>query len=59
MLDVLADPRHPDHQHIKEWLDDYDPDVIDLLPIRYALSRIASRRNAAKSRLARKNTTTS
>ena len=26
MLDALADPRHPDHPHIKEWLDDYDPE---------------------------------
>lgn len=61
MLDVLADPHHPDHQHIKEWLDDYDPDVIDLLPIECALSRIARRRKAAKSRVARnrKDTTTS
>ena len=38
---------------IKEWLDDYDPNVIDQLPIKYALSRIANRRNAAKARLAR------
>lgn len=53
MLDVLADPRHSDHAHIKQWLDDYDPDVIDELPIKYALSRIANQRNAAKARLAR------
>jgi hypothetical protein len=53
MLDTLADPHHPDRSSITEWLDDYDPNVIDQLPIKYALSRIANRRNAARARLAR------
>jgi hypothetical protein len=42
----------PNHSEAKEWLDEYDPKVIDELPIKYALSRIANRRNAAKARLA-------
>jgi hypothetical protein len=33
---------------------DYDPDTFDALPIKYALGRIANRRNAVKARLAKK-----
>jgi hypothetical protein len=51
---VLADPAHPDHAFLKEWADDYDPDTFDPLPIKYALGRIAKRRNAAKARLTKK-----
>jgi hypothetical protein len=54
MLEALADPAHQDHADAKEWADDYDPNSLDDVPIRYALSRIANRRNAAKSRLAKK-----
>lgn len=36
-----------------EWLDEYDPDIIDEVPIKYALGRIANRRNAAKARYAK------
>ena len=53
-LDAVADPNHPNHAEAKEWLDDYDPDVFDELPIKYALSRIANQRNAARARLAKK-----
>jgi Plasmid pRiA4b ORF-3-like protein len=55
MLAALADPKHPDHADAKQWFDDYDPGTIDELPIKYALSRIANRRNAARSRIAKKN----
>jgi len=55
MLDAVADPQHPNHDDVKEWLDEYDPKVIDQLPITYALSRIANRRNAARARLAKNN----
>lgn len=54
MIDVLADPSDSDHAEVKEWLDDYNPEKIDELPIKYALSRIANQRNAAKARLAKK-----
>ena len=54
MLDVLADPAHPDYADLSERLDDYNPDVIDELPIKYGLSRIAKRRNAARTRIAKK-----
>lgn len=45
-FDALTDPEHPNHADAKEWADDYDPDIIDELPIKYALARIANRRNA-------------
>ena len=54
MLDAVADPNHPNHAEAREWADDYDPHVIDELPIKYALGRIANRRNAAKARLAKR-----
>jgi hypothetical protein len=56
LLDALADPKHPRHAELTEWLDEdeYDPHSVDELPIKYALSRIANRRNAARARLARK-----
>jgi hypothetical protein len=56
MLDAAADPKHPDHAEAKQWLDDYDPNAIEELPIKYALGRIANQRNAAKGRLARRRT---
>ena len=53
-LDAAADPKHPNHAEAKKWLDDYDPNLVDELPIKYALGRIANQRNAAKARLAKK-----
>lgn len=46
-----ADPEHPDHADIREWLDGYDPDELDLFPIKVALGRVAARRNAAAKRI--------
>ena len=54
LLEALADPQHPDHADAKKWFGDYDPITFDEMPIRYALGRIANRRNAARSRLAKK-----
>jgi len=53
LLEAIADPAHPGHAHLKEWAADYDPATIDALPIKFALSRIANRRNAVKTRLAK------
>jgi hypothetical protein len=50
-LEALADPGHPDHDEIAEWLDGYDPKVIEELPLKIALGRIANRRKAARKRL--------
>lgn len=47
MLEARADPNHPDHAEITEWLDEYDLDELDLFPTQVALGRIAARRNAA------------
>jgi len=52
-LEAFSDPNHEGHAEAKEWADDYDPNTIDELPIKYALSRIASRRNAARARIAK------
>lgn len=54
MLEALTDPDHPNHADASEWADDYDPGVIDELPIKYALARIANRRNSARARLLKK-----
>jgi len=53
-LAAISDPTHEGHAEAKEWADEYDPSTFDELPIKYALSRIANRRNAAKARLASK-----
>jgi Plasmid pRiA4b ORF-3-like protein len=54
-LEAIADPGNPNHAEAIEWFEDYDPKAIDELGLKYALSRIAKRRNAATSRLAKKN----
>lgn len=51
MLEARADPGHPDHAEISEWLDGYDPEELDIFPIQVALGRIAARRNAAAKRI--------
>lgn len=51
MLEARADPAHPDHAQISEWLDGYDAGQLDIFPIEVALGRIAARRNAAAKRL--------
>lgn len=51
MLEARSDPTHPDHAEISEWLDEYDPDELDVFPIEVALGRIAARRNAAAKRI--------
>jgi len=51
MLKARADPKHPDHAEIREWLDGYNPDELDVFPIEVALGRIAARRNAAAKRI--------
>ena len=44
MLDAVADRHHPNRAQIKELLGDYDPDVIDTVPIGFALARIAKQK---------------
>ncbi len=53
MLDVLADPAHPDHDEVADWLDEYDPEEIDVTWLETALRRIARKRNGPRKRLAK------
>lgn len=53
-LDALADPRHPDHAEIKEWLGDYDPETIDAASIKDALGRVANQGRGGKGRTAKR-----
>lgn len=55
-LNIAADPSHPEYNGIREWLDDYDPNVIDELQIKISLGRIAKRRNAGKARIKKQTT---
>jgi hypothetical protein len=54
MLDALADPKHPDHAEVADYLEGWDPKEIDEFRLKIALGRIANRRNAARTRIARK-----
>ncbi len=54
-LAAMADLTNPQHAKVMEWLDEYDPKHIDELLLKSALGRIADRRNAAKTRLAKKD----
>jgi hypothetical protein len=54
MLDALADPEHPDHAEAAEYLEGWDLKEINELPLKIALGRIADRRSAARTRIARK-----
>ena len=54
MLNALADAQHPDHAEVSAYLEDWNPEEIEELPIRIALGRITNRRNAARTRIAKK-----
>ena len=51
MLDARPDPSREEHADICRWLDDYDPEELDIFPIQVALGRIAAKRNAAAKRI--------
>jgi hypothetical protein len=53
LLAARADPSDDNHADAVAWLHEYDPDALEELPIKYALGRIAARRNAARARLAK------
>ena len=53
-LDAAADPSDPEHAEAKQWLGDYDPDVVNEFGIKLELARIAKQRAPAKPRLAKK-----
>jgi hypothetical protein len=50
MLDIVADPDHPEYAYLKRWLGKYNPTGINTLAIKRGLSRIATPRSAARKR---------
>ena len=48
-LEIRADPNHPDHQQIKEWLGDYDLEAIDEASIKVSFARLANQRRGGKA----------
>jgi Plasmid pRiA4b ORF-3-like protein len=48
-LEILGDPEHPDHEHVKDWFDDYDPNSLDEQVIKDRIARIAKRRRTAST----------
>jgi len=57
MLEIRSDPKHEQYAEINDWLDGYDPEELDTLPIEVALGRIAARRNAAAKRIVKPEAT--
>lgn len=53
-LEALADPEHPDHDEVVDWMDGYDPDHLNELALKLAIGRIASRKRAAKAGAAKR-----
>jgi hypothetical protein len=49
-LEARADPDHPDHEEIAEWLGGFDPDTLHEQPIRHALAVMAARRRGGRAR---------
>jgi hypothetical protein len=41
-LEILADPKHPDHEDVKGWFADYDPNSFDEQAIKKRLARIVT-----------------
>ncbi len=50
MLDIAADPKHPEHNDVKDWLGGYDPAHYDEPRLKRAVGRIAAGRKAARRR---------
>jgi len=49
-LEALADPNCPDHDDVREWFGDFDPNRFDDQPIKDRLARIANRRRSASAK---------
>jgi hypothetical protein len=49
-LEALADPDDPEHDEIKEWLGDYDPDEVPEAAIKKRLEQIAKYLGATKAK---------
>lgn len=53
-LEAMADPEHPDHDEVIDWLDGYNPDRLNELALKLAIARITSRKRAAKASAAKR-----
>ena len=51
-LEALANPKHPDHAEVADWLGFYSPEIEDLV-LRIAVDRIARRRRPGAGRAKR------
>ncbi|HWG07013.1 MAG TPA: plasmid pRiA4b ORF-3 family protein [Beijerinckiaceae bacterium] len=49
-LDIIADPKNPDHDDIVEWMGEYDPETVDEKAIKARLARVANRRKIGTRR---------
>ncbi|AOR79426.1 IS1096 element passenger TnpR family protein [Novosphingobium resinovorum] len=43
MLEIRSGPKHEQYAEINDWLDGYDPEELDILPIEVALGLIIAR----------------
>lgn len=39
LLEAIGNPKHPDHEMLKEWVGEYDPEAFDLDAVNAALAR--------------------
>jgi hypothetical protein len=50
MLEAIADPRHPEHENMVEWIGgSFDPDALDLLDINVDLAALRPRTRSRRS----------
>jgi hypothetical protein len=49
-LEILGEPKHPDHEDVTDWFAGYDPNSLDEQAIKNRLARIANRRRTAPTR---------
>jgi hypothetical protein len=54
LLEALGNPDHPDHDDLAEQHEGYDPNLIEIRLVNFALDRIAGRRAVARERAAKK-----
>lgn len=58
LLDIFADPKQPDPDGLREHFEGYDPGLVDMIAMNFALGRIANRRRAAQVTAAKRKAQT-
>jgi len=57
MLEALADPNHEDHEHMREWIDSFDPEAFSIDAINKKLRKIfGAPRRSKSARVAKRKT---